>query len=253
MVLADGNIDGAFFDVATNLIAAAIGGIVVWAVSRVLKRVRLLRARKFWKAMGGRKPLLVLGAPNVEPFSTWEKSGMVGRGDILALVEIESQLRRLGFAGTLVESKEIKSKDLRSDLILIGGPDWNSVTARMLGRLDGEISYAFVRDSELGVGVKNEKSGKSVVPQYDDKGDPTSDFGLIIRAANPLAPETAEIVILAGCWGYGTAAAAEKLNDRKFLRRQRKARYFEALVETTVVLGAHYNTKVIETRELSAE
>ncbi|WP_439382321.1 hypothetical protein [Amycolatopsis lexingtonensis] len=243
---------GAFPDVSLNLIAAAIGGAAVWLATKAGRRLRLLRARRFWKAMGSRKPFIVLGAPDWEPLRTWEKSGMVGKGDILALVEIETQLRELGFKGRIVESRELNPRDLRSDLVLIGGPDGNSVTATMMGNLGEAISYEFKWDPEVGPAVHDRQSGTAAAtPRYDAAGDPVSDFGLIIRAVNPLAPETAEIVILAGCWGYGTAAAAEKLRDRKFLRRQRKSKHFEALVETTVVRGAHYNAKVKDTRDLT--
>ncbi|WP_086838275.1 hypothetical protein [Amycolatopsis kentuckyensis] len=242
---------GAFPDVSVNLIAAAIGGAAVWLATRTGRRVRLLRARRFWKSMGSRGPFIVLGAPDWEPLGTWEKSGMVGKGEILALVEIETQLRELGFEGKIVESKELNSRDLRSDLVLIGGPDGNSVTATMLGRLDQVVSYEFTRDTGGGNAVIDRRTDSASAPQYDQSGDPISDYGLIIRAANPLAPETAEIVILAGCWGYGTTAAAEKLSDRRFLRKQRKSKHFEALVETTVVRGAHYNTRVRDTREIT--
>ncbi|WP_410633464.1 hypothetical protein [Amycolatopsis sp. cmx-4-83] len=243
---------GAFPDVSLNLIAAAIGGTAVWLATKAGRRLRLLRARRFWKAMGSRKPLLVLGAPDFEPITRYEPTGMVGKGDILALVEIESQLRELGFKGRIVESKELNSQDMRSDLVLIGGPDGNSVTATMMGNLGGAISYEFKWEPGVGPAVHDRLSGTAAaVPRYDKAGDPASDFGLIIRTVNPLAPETAEIVILAGCWGYGTAAAAEKLRDRKFLRKQRKSRHFEALVETTVVRRAHYNAKVRDTREIT--
>lgn len=242
-----GLVVGAFPDVSLNLIAAAIGGAAVWLATKVGKSLRLLRARRFWKAMGSRKPLIVLGAPDWEPINRWEPTGMVGKGDIIALVEIDAQLRELGFAGKIVESKELKSDDLRSDLVLIGGPDGNKVTATMMARLEGVISYGFTRDPEVGNAVHDRTSGTTVKPTYARPSDPssalTSDLGLIIRAANPLAPKS-EIVILAGCWGYGTAAAAEKLRDRKFLRRQRKSKHFEALVETTVESGAHYNAKI---------
>ncbi|MBE8517221.1 hypothetical protein ILP97_06810 [Amycolatopsis sp. H6(2020)] len=244
----DGSVVGAFSDVVINLVAAGIGGVSVWLGTKTNKRLRLLRARRFWKAMGSREPFIVMGAPDWEPLSSWEKSGLVGKGDMLALVEIESQLRRLGFAGKIVESKELNSRELRSDLILIGGPDGNTATKEIMERLDGETSYVFAGDAPA---VLHKGSDETAAPQYNKSGDPTNDYGLIIRAANPLAPDTAEVVILAGCWGFGTAAAAEKLSDRKFLRDQRKFKYFEALVETTVVRGSHYNTRVRTLRELT--
>ncbi|MCR6483404.1 hypothetical protein M8542_11295 [Amycolatopsis sp. OK19-0408] len=238
-------------EVLINLIAAAIGGAMVWFASQVRGRVRSFRARKFWKSMGRRRPLIVLGTPDSASLLSWEKSGMVGKGDILALVAIEEQQRKLGFSGKIVEAKELRSADLTSDLILICGPEGNSVTSIMMDKLGDTISYEFTDDPKSGESaVRDRRSGRLWVPQYDAHGDPTNDFALIIRAANPLAPDNSDIVILAGCWGHGTAAAAEKLGDRKFLHRQRRSRHFEALVGTTVVGGAHYNTVVLESRDL---
>ncbi|MFJ1765164.1 hypothetical protein ACIOD2_32900 [Amycolatopsis sp. NPDC088138] len=256
MVLADGSLDGpgigTFSGMAVILLAGVVGGVVVWGATKMSRRLRLLPSHRFWKTMGNRVPFIVLGAPDWAPAVSWEKSGMVGMGDIQALVEIESQLRRLGFSGTIVESKELTPQELKRDLVLIGGPDGNSVTATMMGRMNGASSYAFAMDLGPDAGaVYDKRSSREITPKYDDLGNPMNDFGLIIRAANPLAPDTAEIVILAGCWGFGTAAAAEKLGDQKFLRQLKKSRHFEVLVETTVEHGAHYNTKVRDTRTIT--
>ncbi|UOZ10396.1 hypothetical protein [Amycolatopsis sp. WQ 127309] len=100
--------------------------------------------------------------------------------------------------------------------------------------------------------VHDLRSGRLPRPQYEDSGYPVGDHALIIRTPNPLAPDTSELVIIAGCFEHGTEAAAEKLGDRTFLRRIRRMKHFEALVETTVVNGAHYNTKLVETRRIPA-
>jgi hypothetical protein len=174
-------------------------------------------------------------------------------GDIGALVEIEAQLRELGFAGKIAESKQLSPRDMSSDLVLIGGPVANAVTRTMMAKLSGAVSYAFADDPDHAAAVVHDRrTGRVLAPQYDESGYPVSDQALIIRTPNPLAPDTAELVIVAGCWEHGTAAAAEKLGDRKFLRRLKRMKHFEALVETTVVNGAHYNTKLVETRRIPA-
>ena len=72
----------------------------------------------------------------------------------------------------------------------------------------------------------------------------TLDYGLIIRVPNPLGGgRKTEILILAGCWGYGTTGAAEAICDPEFLQNAvvRKNRFFEALVRTAVHAdAAHY-------------
>lgn len=246
-----GLVVGAFPEISINLIAASIGGAAVWLATRTRRRLKLLRARRFWRSLCSRTPLIVIGAPDLEPLNKWEKSGMVGKGDIIALVDIQNQLRELGFEGKIVESKELNSGDHRKDLVLIGGPDGNSVTATMMREIDRVLSYEFTWNSGVGNVVIDRTTGSTSAPQYDESGDPTSDYGLIIRSVNPLAPKKAEIVILAGCWGFGTAAAAELLRDRKFLRQQRKSKHFETLVKTTVVGRAHYNAEDRGTRPIT--
>jgi S-layer family protein len=244
----------AFPDISTNLIAAAIGGALVWSATNARRRLRLVRARRFWRALGGRHPLIVLGAHSFKTQQRWwHEAGVVGMGDIEALVEIEAQLRKLGFSGTIAESKQLSPRDLRSDLVLIGGPVANAATRTMMAKLNGVISYDFTEAPEREAAVVQDlRHGRVLMPQYDDSGLPTTDYALIIRTSNPLAPDTSEIVIIAGSWEHGTAAAAEKLGERKFLRKLKGMKHFETLVETTVVNNAHYNTKVVETRRISA-
>jgi hypothetical protein len=203
--------------------------------------------------LGGRHPLIVLGAHDFGPHRRWARSGVVGMGDIGALVEIEGQLRKLGFAGKITESRQLAPRELSSDLVLIGGPVANEVTTTMMAKLDGVTSFAFAEDPDHDAAmVYDLGSGRTLAPRYEESGYPVSDYALIFRTPNPLAPDTSEIVIVAGCFEHGTAAAAEKLGDRKLLRRLKKMKHFEVLLETTVVNGAHYNTKVLEIRRISA-
>lgn len=255
MALAVGGIGGwlvqAIPDISSNLIAAAIGGMLVWSTTKASRRLRLLRARRFWRALGGRHPLIVLGAYDFGPHRRWARAGVVGMGDIGALIEIEAQLRKLGFAGKITESKQVTPRELSADLVLIGGPLANDVTRTMLAKLNGVISFAFAEDPDHEAAVVQDlSSNRALVPQYEAPGYPVTDYGLIIRTPNPLAPEASELVIVAGCFEHGTAAAAEKLGDRKLLRRLKRMKHFEVLVETTVVNGVHYNTKVMEIRRL---
>lgn len=241
----------AFPDISSNLIAAAIGGVLVWSATNARRRLKLIRARRFWRALGGRHPLIVLGAHDFGMHRRWANSGVVGMGDIGALVEIEAQLRMLGFAGAITESKQLSPRELSSDLVLIGGPVANAVTRTMMAKLHGTISFDFAEDPEHEAAVVHDlRTSRVLIPQYEESGYPVTDHALIIRTPNPLAPDTSELVIVAGCFEHGTEAAAEKLGDRKFLRRIKRMKHFEALIETTVVNGAHYNTKLVETRRI---
>lgn len=163
----------------------------------------------------------------------------VDEGDLLAVVELQAQL---GSAVRLVEAEAVTDNELCDDLILIGG---NSLTERVLDRLDGVLSLGF---AENGSSVYDRKSGFAASPRFDDAGEPRVDYGLVIRAANPFAPETAEVVVVAGCGSHGTAAAAEAFDEAEALGGYR---HFEALVETTVFRGSHRDTFVREARGIA--
>ncbi|MEV7038050.1 hypothetical protein [Amycolatopsis sp. NPDC051061] len=165
--------------------------------------------------------------------------GMVDEGDLLAAVELQAQL---GSAVRLVEAESLTEEEIRSDLVLIGG---NSLTGSVLERLDGVLSLGF---AENGSSVYDRKSGFAASPRYDDAGEPRVDYGLVVRAANPFAPETAEVVVVAGCGSHGTAAAAEAFDQAEALGGYR---HFEALVETTVFRGSHRDTFVREARGIA--
>jgi len=67
-----------------------------------------------------------------------------------------------------------------------------------------------------------------------------------------LAPGDSEVVIIAGCWGDGTVAAAEALAYQDFLRNKVvRATSFEMLIETTILKGSHYKTKILSVRPLT--
>jgi hypothetical protein len=165
--------------------------------------------------------------------------GMVDEGDLLAAVELQAQL---GSAVRLVEAESLTEEEIRSDLLLIGG---NSLTGSVLERLDGVLSLGF---AENGSSVYDRKSGFAASPRYDDAGEPRVDYGLVVRAANQFAPETAEVVVVAGCGSHGTAAAAEAFDQAEALGGYR---HFEALVETTVFRGSHRDTFVREARGIA--
>ncbi|SEF33111.1 hypothetical protein SAMN05421837_106604 [Amycolatopsis pretoriensis] len=165
--------------------------------------------------------------------------GMVDEGDLLAAVELQAQL---GSAVRLVEAGAVTDNELCDDLILIGG---NSLTGKVLERLDGVLSLGF---AEQGSAVYDRKSGFAASPRFDDAGEPRVDYGLVVRAANPFAPETSEVVVVAGCGSYGTAAAAEAFDQAEALGGYR---HFEALVETTVFRGSHRDTFVREARGIA--
>ena len=77
------------------------------------------------------------------------------------------------------------------------------------------------------------------------------DYGLVIRMRNPYAGGN-EVLILAGCWGYGTAGAADLLHDKQFLANPviKSQKEFEAVVRADVCRGALQSVELVDIREL---
>ncbi|WP_410590435.1 hypothetical protein [Amycolatopsis sp. lyj-23] len=238
-------------DIAVNLIAAAIGGVAVWTTGRTRRRARLLRARKFWKHPGDRGVTIVVGAQSRGWLDAWERSGLIGLGDAEALASIEEQLRSFGFGLTVRSAEDMAGADLRRDLVLIGGPDANPVTATMIQRIRPAPTFAFPYWRDHVVLLVDRTTGREYRPEYDDDGHLTADYGVVVRAPNPLAGDGTEVMILSGCWGHGTAAAAESLRSKALHRAGVSTRRpFEALVKVAVADRRNHTVTVLEVRPL---
>lgn len=91
---------------------------------------------------------------------------------------------------------EVKEEDLKSNLIVIGGPGVNAVTAKVNSKLP--IRFEKIKDQEnFYSGFHSNLSGKN----YSEEG-----CGIIVKAKNPF-DKTKDILIIAGRRISGTRAA----------------------------------------------
>src|SRR5947207_759975 len=81
-----------------------------------------------------------------------------------------------------------------------------------------------------------------------------TDFGLLLKARNPLASfdSGSELIILAGSFGYGTWTAARVAMSKGFLRDPRVAegKPLECLVATDVSEQSLHHVRIIDIREI---
>ena len=239
-------------DLLTNLAAAAIGGAAVWLMGRLREWIRVRRARRFWKFATESAPVVVIGTQDQKALKGWEHSGLVGLGDIDALLSIQTYFRDLGISAPIGAAQNLPTEDWRKNLVLIGGPDANSLTSAIIRRIEDSLSFIFPLWQLHVVNIIDKLGRHTIVPEHGPGGELTSDFGVIVYAANPLASNS-NVLIVAGCWGYGSAAAAEMLSDKAFLRHPvcSSGKPFEALVQTTVAGGRHHQPRLVDARLLS--
>jgi hypothetical protein len=231
-------------DVFINLAAAAIGAFIAWSWARFRRWQRERRARRFWGGMATRGVTVVIGVQDRDALGRWEPSGLVGMGDVAALIAIQRELREIGCQVRVLPVDSLAPEDRERDLVLLGGPDANELTRATMERFEGRLSITVPGSKLHNVALRDSVSKKIFAPQHGADGDLVLDYGLVVRTPNPLSNgRRTEVLILAGCWGYGTTGAAEAVCDSEFLQHSvvSKNRYFEAIVRTAVhASAAHY-------------
>jgi hypothetical protein len=216
-----------------DLKALAIGllGNIIWFVAGSAFAFLLARAWKlfrprFWSKMLRSKVVLVVGAHG--DFDGYEASGMIGTGDALALAEFVAYFRQQRFADyQVVSARSIGPDLLAHNLILIGGPDANGTSCDFVERIKK------TRQIEFGNPARHEIWFELQGRVYE----PTSrkDAAAIVYLESPYA-EDRYVILVSGCSGHGTFAAAQSLCRRGALaRRTRRLKRFEAAVTCEII------------------
>ncbi|MGO8958550.1 MAG: hypothetical protein ACLQFR_14460 [Streptosporangiaceae bacterium] len=244
----------------TGVFAFVLG--VLW--ERTRKTFLNYRARKFWRPVMSKDVQLVIG--RFRGLQGFEASGVIGAGDALAMYNLHEYFKRIGFGSFNVSYNDqlgygdAAGESLRTNLILLGGPDANTLTYEVIKRLSLGIAFKEIYPAnpdelleprvfdpaiaETSPSTNNSRSaliagrilrriGVVSSPQWrtpvildinnqklyqplKDGDKILTDCGVIIRAPNPFNP-TKTVVILCGSYGYGTWAAVEYAQSRKFL------------------------------------
>ncbi|HTU07689.1 MAG TPA: hypothetical protein VMG13_19200 [Trebonia sp.] len=240
----------AAYAVMINLISAGIGAAVgtFWAFGK--NKLRYRRQRAFWRflekptllVIGDLIPEVLLGTLDdalmevvnsqqdrqliidkvVNHLYTQEISGLIGRGDLDAMVRILARIASLRFWSSpeVLHPSQVYERKTHN-LILIGGTDTNALTSAIAPRIGCQLEslidsegHNVVRDSRLGV---DHRATSEAIPDVEG-GRLTKDFGIITRGPNPYNPDC-EVLVLAGAHGLGSLAAAEICLDKKWERR----------------------------------
>lgn len=128
-------------------------------------------------------------------------------------------------------SDDLPGHNYEADLILIGGPKTNAVTARALEELGMSLGVTqkdsqIITDKQIFEGHTSSKSSESNIVQ--------TDYGLIVRAQNPFR-KSRRLIILSGSHTYGTVGAARFIVEDKSMIKN--ANEVAVIVETRVERG----------------
>lgn len=255
------------YDVAVNLAAGAVGAALVAGASRLRSRVRYHAGRTFWKfleqptvfVVGELESAVLLNTLDLElreavvgdqerkalverviaHVGTQEVSGLIGRADYDALVDTVLAFKAFGlpFRHDVLKPNEVGTRRTQN-LVLMGGPDVNPLTAVMSRRMGCRLEVVMngdgrnvVRDRRLDAEYLGDRhpSASSGAQEEVER-----DYGVLAFGPNPES-EGSWVVVMAGAHGWGTWAATQVALEpeslRELLRRMRTARHgLECLV-----------------------
>jgi len=214
-----------FINFLSNLLWFLAGFISHSAISRF----REWKKPRYWREIMNRRIVLVVGSHGY--FDPYESSGMIGTGDALALAELVTYFRQNRFEEyDIVSASSISPNLLQRNLILIGGPDANTVSQDFTDRVSKDIRTNFGDPQKSEIFFQLEED--YYMPR---KYGASKDAAAIIFHKSPYSSDGC-VLLLSGCFGHGTLAAAQTVcRSKMFSRKTRKLRYFEAALTCDVV------------------
>lgn len=175
----------------------------------------------------------------------WIEDNPWGSYDVIAVEDTLTNLSKV-FAGRpeIPEKDTSPEFDPSRNIISVGGPIPNTFTRKVMGvqKPDDEsrLPYSFnltppgykgktflelqKMEPEPNWGImKSDTNEEIYIPEYYEKGERGKcrrDYGMIIKVKSVIenAPRGRKNLVLAGCHGFGTIAAARALGDENILR-----------------------------------
>lgn len=207
--------EGNKVSILTNLVASLIfflAGLLLGSYSKVIDSFRRRQMRTIWKCRD-----------RIYIFSSSQRLAdndqvILRSGDFHAIIEISNFIRQW-FTGTeivLCDAINTQNFDFvyNNDLVLIGGPHNNYLTAYIFNELEkkNELRAKFdtysIVSQTLNTRYSLEKSSSGTI---------TTDFAMIYSLPNPFDKKH-HITIIAGCKSYGTLACAKTLLRKEFYK-----------------------------------
>lgn len=236
-------------NLGVNLAAAFIGLIIGLGWQKIHNEMRIRPARRFWKPFAKDNVRIVIG--RFSHLKGYEQSGFLAVGDAMALAELQTFLRTLKFENVIFEyDDQLKGDDLKTNLILLGGPDANRITKEVAPRINTSLRFGNPEKLEIAITDTVEKTIYAPLGRLG-KDDILLDYGLILKAENPF-DTSKQVMIIAGSFGFGTWAGVRFATSKSFMNDSiaSNGSPVECLIKTDVLLQTPQKIEPITIREI---
>ena len=235
--------------IAVNIISGLIGVWIGRAWYEFQRAIRLRRAKRFWKVFVSGELQVVVG--RFLEFASFEQSGFLGVGDAMALAELRMHFESLGLRDFSVSyADRLDGDSLKTNLILIGGPDVNTITKEAVVRIQSTLRFGNPEHHEIA--IYDSVTDRIYAPLVrTDSNEIIKDYGVVLKTTNPFAPNK-QVLIVAGSFGYGTWAGIRFITSRQFIENPMvlEGMPIECLIETDIVRGTPQDIRLIVLRAL---
>lgn len=181
-------------------------------------------AKEFWKPFVEGELQVVTGhftkKDTARDDKVWEPAGLVGAGDAMAIAYLGTFFTAMDFSdfGVSYVGKDYKDHDdiRKRNLILLGASDYNRLTDMVMEEIKSTLCFG---RSEKGHQIAIYDSTIDGEPwdwRIDPETNTLTDYSLIIKTKNPFRQRN-QLLLVAGCSGYGTWAGVEFVTSIEFL------------------------------------
>jgi hypothetical protein len=177
-------------------------------------------------------------------FDNFERTGLLGAGDAAALGIVAACIQeRTGTAASMRFADTLDGVALDTNLLCLGGPDANPVTRKVM-----ESAETSLRTEGIDIVDRAQRGryGASI-----GKDGVIADSAAIISMPSPFADERL-VVLVFGCFGFGTWAAARALASATPNEPLGSLQHFEAVFEVPVFNDAPHRAATVFVRPLAS-
>src|SRR6266700_2589966 len=206
--------------ILVNLISSAIWLILGVLTARAVYRLRVVRpARNLWQ-IADIKGLIIVASHATTTHTGEYARPATGIGNIRALASVVESLNKaygkLTVRNIYLSTDQLQDR-LENDLLLLGGPKNNKISAHFLGLIKGcqplvEVNQRFYWRTHSGRGW-NEKGAQEFHGKVEND-QVIKDFGIGVRMISPFTSEKRTVILIAGSHTYGVVAAAKYLTEQ---------------------------------------